>query len=70
MLKCAREMWLAAAMGDFEIYPVHKAGRDMVVPDSLSRYHLARPPLAVEKVLSTMSKVQVKASDIMIKNML
>ena len=40
MMACAREIWLLAAMHDFQVIPVHIPGAHMEIPDALSRIHL------------------------------
>ena len=38
---CSRQLWLMAAIGDFELQIVHKAGSDLVLADALSRAHIS-----------------------------
>jgi hypothetical protein len=41
MLSCAREIWLASVKWNINILPYHKPGKDMLIPDTLSRAHLS-----------------------------
>ena len=41
LLACARELWLHAALGGFQLMPRHKSGKEMIVADALSREHLS-----------------------------